>query len=188
MSRRNSTRRRVLGWAGAGVAAFLPLSAFGAETSRSSRVIAPRALAFLNLHTGESVKAVYWSDGHYLPDALAAIDYVLRDHRSGEVAAMNRRLLDLLYALQQRIGLSGPLQVISGFRSPKTNEMLAQRSGGVAVNSLHTRGNAIDIRVPGMEARQVARAARQLQAGGVGLYSRSDFVHVDIGRVRSWGS
>jgi len=145
-----------------------------------------RRLSFHNLHTGESLDAVYWADGDYVPDALRRIDAVLRDFRTGDVHPIDRRLLDLLVRLRQRLGTSEPMHVISGYRSPRTNAMLHASSEGVAGHSLHMDGMAIDIRVPGRALRDVRAAALDLAGGGVGYYPASDFVHVDVGRVRHW--
>jgi len=139
-----------------------------------------------NTHTGESVKAVYWAQGEYVPDALAEIDFVLRDFRSGDVKPIAPRLLDLAAELRRALGSNEPIHVISGYRSPATNAMLAAHSGGVATHSLHLLGEALDLRLPGRDLRDVRRAALALHAGGVGYYPRSDFVHIDIGRVRTW--
>ena len=144
-------------------------------------------LALVNTHTGEALDVVYRERGHYLDDAIAEIDRVLRDHRNGEVFPIDRVLLDQLDALSALLGTGmRPFHVISGYRSPATNAMLAARSGGVATHSLHMSGRAIDIRMPGVPLAVLHRAALGLRAGGVGFYPRSDFVHVDTGRVRSW--
>ena len=145
-----------------------------------------RVLSFYNTHTGEHTRATYWADGEYVASELATLDQLLRDFRSGEVAAMDRRLFDLLYDLQQLTAASGTFQVISGYRSPATNAQLRRHSDGVAQNSLHTRGQAIDIRLAGVELRDLHRAALSLRAGGVGYYANSGFIHVDTGRVRAW--
>ena len=125
--------------------------------------------------------------GRRVADAKAAVDRVLRDHRSGDVHPIDDGVLDQLLALRATLGLAQPFHVISGYRSPSTNAKLAAASGGVARDSLHTQGRAIDIRVPGLDLRHLHRAALQLGAGGVGFYTKSDFVHVDTGRVRRWG-
>ncbi|MFO1299302.1 MAG: DUF882 domain-containing protein [Burkholderiaceae bacterium] len=144
-------------------------------------------LAFVNTHTGETLDVVYREGPQYLTDAIAEIDRVLRDHRSGEVHPIDRALLDQLDRLGALLGTgSKPFHVISGYRSPATNAMLHARSGGVATRSLHMSGQAIDIRMPGVPLATLHRAARSLQAGGVGYYPRSEFVHVDTGRVRAW--
>ncbi len=125
--------------------------------------------------------------GLRLPDAQAEIARVLRDHRNGEVHPIDDAVLDQLVALRAVLGLRQPFHVISGFRSPASNAQLAADGRGVARNSLHTQGRAIDIRAPGLDLHALHRAALDLQAGGVGLYARSGFVHVDSGRVRRWG-
>ena len=145
-----------------------------------------RVLSFYNTHTGEHARATYWADGEYVASELATLDQLLRDFRSGDVAVMDPRLFDILYNLQQLTAASGTFQVISGYRSPATNALLHRHSSGVASNSLHIRGQAIDIRLTGVELRDLHRAALALRAGGVGYYPSSDFVHVDTGRVRAW--
>ncbi|HLI13943.1 MAG TPA: DUF882 domain-containing protein [Alphaproteobacteria bacterium] len=145
-----------------------------------------RSVAFDNLHTGERLKVDYWVNGRYVPDALGAVNHLLRDFRTGDVFPIDPQLLDLLDALRRKLGSHAPYQVISGYRSPKTNAMLREFSDGVAANSLHMQGMAIDIRVPDRMLRSVRRAAMSLYRGGVGYYPRSDFVHVDVGRVRHW--
>lgn len=145
-----------------------------------------RRLSLHNLHTGETLRTAYWAEGRYDGQALAAIDRLLRDHRSGDIHPMDRELIDLLSALQAGLDHAKPLHVVSGYRSPATNAMLAARSSGVAKASLHTRGLAVDIRAPGVPVARLAKAAAALRAGGVGQYPASGFVHVDIGRVRYW--
>ncbi|HLH76077.1 MAG TPA: YcbK family protein [Candidatus Binataceae bacterium] len=145
-----------------------------------------RELRFYNLHTGERLSAVYCERGGYIKAALAEINYILRDFRANQVKPIDPRLLDLLYGLNRRLDTRQPFAVISGYRSPATNAMLAARSEGVAVHSLHMVGQAIDIRVPGRGLSELRRAATSLKLGGVGYYPASDFVHVDVGRVRYW--
>lgn len=147
---------------------------------------APRRLSLLNLHTGERLAATYFEAGRYLPDALSAIDRVLRDHRTGAVHPIDPGLLDLVASLSDQLGGQGTVQVISGYRSPASNAALHARSSGVATRSLHMQGKAMDIRVPGVELRHVRKAALALGRGGVGYYPDSDFVHVDVGKVRHW--
>ncbi len=148
--------------------------------------IPERSLSFLNLHTGEQLVATYWANGGYLRQARAEIDHLLRDHRTGDVHPIDARLLDLLFALQQRLDARQAFHVISGYRSPATNRKLRRRSGGVAKRSLHMQGRAIDVRVPGCELKRLRAAALSLRAGGVGYYPRSGFVHLDTGRFRHW--
>jgi uncharacterized protein YcbK (DUF882 family) len=145
-----------------------------------------RSLSFLNLHTEESLSTVYWTDGRYLPQAMEAIHRIFRDHRADEVAAMDPRLLDLLFDLRQRLGSQEPYHIISGYRSPATNQMLARQGRGVAPNSLHKEGQAADVRLPGRDLARVRRVAMEMKRGGVGYYQRSGFVHLDVGRVRYW--
>lgn len=145
-----------------------------------------RRLAFYNLHTGESFGSPYWLEGRYIPESLAQIDHVLRDFRTNQAKPIAPSLLDLLFALRATLGARDPFHVISGYRSPATNAMLAAHGSGVARHSLHMTGEAIDIRVPGRDLRTVRAAAIALRGGGVGYYPKSNFVHVDIGRVRTW--
>lgn len=148
-----------------------------------------RTLSMRNLHTGESIRKVtFWEKGKYHDDALSEINYVLRDFRSGDVADMDTDLLNLLCCVQQKLGTSKEFHIISGYRSAKTNDMLRRRSGGVAKNSYHTRGQAIDIQLPGHRLKDIKNVALSLKGGGVGYYSQSGFVHLDTGKVRTWGA
>lgn len=146
----------------------------------------PRSLSLLNLHTGEKLKATYFEGGQYVPDALEAMNHLLRDFRTGDVHPIAPNLLDLVTTLQGRLETNQTVHVISGYRSPFTNAALHERSSGVATHSLHMKGEAMDIRIPGVELAHLRNAALDLQRGGVGYYPASDFVHVDIGRVRRW--
>lgn len=166
---------------------FLALGAGLVVTRAPLAALPERALSLNNLHTGETLSSVYWAGGRYLEEGVAALAAVLRDHRSGEAGAIAPGLLDLLYALGQSLATPGPIEIISGYRSPASNAWLASNTTGVSWQSLHTRGMAADIRIPGHEVATLRRAALALQAGGVGYYPDSGFVHVDIGRVRSWG-
>jgi uncharacterized protein YcbK (DUF882 family) len=145
-----------------------------------------RTLAFHNLHTDERLHVDYWRNGQYDRPAMAKIDHALRDHYSGDVHPMDARLMDLLYDLQGRLGNRGAVEVISGYRSPKTNLRLASYSDGVARSSYHTRGMAIDLRMPGTSLPKIHRTALAMRRGGVGYYPDSQFVHVDVGPVRAW--
>ncbi len=145
-----------------------------------------RSLKFYNLHTGESLSTVYCVNGRYIEGALSEINYLMRDFRANEVKAIDPRLLDLLYSLNRKLVTQQPFHLISGYRSPATNAMLAAHSEGVARHSLHIEGKAADIRVPDRSLWEVWRASMELLSGGVGYYPRSDFVHVDVGRVRFW--
>ncbi len=145
-----------------------------------------RTLAFNNIHTGERLTIDYWADGRYLPDALHTINHLLRDFRNGEVHTIEPKLLDLLTALRAELDTTQPFDVISGYRSPATNAMLHAEHPGVAAKSLHMKGMAIDIRVAGRTLEALHTTALRLRAGGVGYYPLTDFVHVDVGRVRTW--
>jgi len=165
------------------LAAALPGFAFAGKGLSESE----RRLGFLNLHTGEKTDLPYWIQGDYVPDSLAEINHVLRDHRTGEVAVIDTQLLDLLHRVNAALGTARPFQVISGYRSPASNQMLAGNSSGVAKRSLHMQGKAIDIRLPGIPLADLRRAGLMLKGGGVGYYPGSDFVHLDVWRVRTWG-
>ena len=173
------SRREVLRAAGAAAAlAVVPGRAFAADR--------PRSLAFESLHTGERLSIVYREADGYLPDALAQLDHLLRDHRTGEVHPIAPSLFDLLVDVRERVGANGPFEVVSGFRSRQTNDMLRSHSGGVARGSLHLVGQAVDVRLRGAETRALRQAAISLARGGVGWYPGPDFVHLDVGRVRTW--
>jgi len=177
-----TTRRQFLR-AGLGACALL---AFPAAYANIISQRSEKRLDMLNLHTGERVKATYWVQGRYIPDALQSIDRVLRDHRSGEQHAIDPRLLDLMEYLRYRMGRVQPFHIISGYRSPATNAMLSANSNGVATKSLHMQGKAIDVRLPGVPLATLRKAAISLNAGGVGYYPKSDFIHLDTGTPRNW--
>jgi uncharacterized protein YcbK (DUF882 family) len=145
-----------------------------------------RSIALLNLHTGEQVKATYWAEGQYQADELQSIHRVLRDHRTGDIHAIDENLIDILNLLHQKMNGKQPFHVISGYRSPKTNAMLNKNSSGVAKKSLHMQGKAIDIRLPGRQLNELRKTAQGMKVGGVGYYPGSEFIHLDTGRTRSW--
>ncbi len=145
-----------------------------------------RTLSLVHLHTGERLDATYWAEGAYVAEELAAIDVVLRDFRSGEVKPIDRRLLDLLHQVRHAMRSTAPFEVFSGYRSPETNAALRRTSPGVAKNSYHMRGMAIDVRLPGRGLAQLRHAALRRRAGGVGYYSGSKFIHLDVGPPRRW--
>ena len=149
---------------------------------------ASKSLAFYNLHTEETLAVTYCRNRHYLNNSLEQINYILRDHRTGEVAPIDPRVLDLLYAIRKSLRLKSnhPFHVISGYRSQRTNDMLQRSSGGIARNSYHLKGMAVDVRLPQVSLKTLRNAALKQQRGGVGFYPRSQFVHVDVGRVRNW--
>lgn len=145
-----------------------------------------RVLRLYNTHTGESLKSVFWAEGEFVPDALADINKLLRDHRNNKVATMDPELLLLLDRVSAKFGGSDVLHVISGYRSPESNAKLARASGGVAKHSMHLEGKAIDIRMPGRDLAALHKAAMHAKGGGVGYYPDSQFVHLDTGRPRHW--
>ncbi len=144
------------------------------------------SVTFHNPHTGEHFAGIYRQGDTYLPDAFERINHVLRDFRTGEAFPMDPHVLDIVSIIQTRMGTGKPIEVISGYRSPKTNAMLREASTRVAKNSMHMYGKAMDIRQDGYSSARMRDIARSLQGGGVGYYRRSDFVHVDTGQIRHW--
>ncbi len=172
---------------------FLQLGLIAAACTAASPAMAimPRfkgdkRLSFHNLHTDERLNVSYWKDGEYNRRSLEKIYNILRDHRTGDVFPIRTSLLDLLHDLQAKLKNHNTIEIISGYRSPRTNAMLCQASDGVASRSLHMDGMAMDIRLNGSTLRQVQNAALLMRRGGVGYYPSSGFVHVDVGRVRRW--
>ncbi|MSO56982.1 MAG: DUF882 domain-containing protein [Acidobacteria bacterium] len=162
------------------------VTALAAARSAFAGSAAPRALRFNHLHTGERLEVEYFSAGTYQPDALHAVDRLLRDFRTGDVHPINPDLLDLLHNVTGLTESRKPFDVISGYRSPATNQMLRRRSEGVAAGSLHMQGLAIDIHLADVPLPKLRDAALTIRRGGVGYYPASNFVHVDTGRVRTW--
>ena len=188
------SRRRLLG-AAVGLAGLSAAPAWARDSlewgeSRFSwsrpKVVVERSLSFRHRHTDETLTTVYYESGRYIPSALKDVDRLLRDFRSDEIKEIDPRLLDLLYAVQLRLENGQPFEVYSGYRSPATNAQLRREGWGVARNSLHMHGMAIDIGLPGSPSREIANCALSLQRGGVGFYGRSNFVHLDVGDVRTW--
>jgi uncharacterized protein YcbK (DUF882 family) len=175
-------RRRLLHLGAALVAA--PMLAL----SRKSVASTPRELSFEHTHTGEKLSLVYAVGDRYVSAALDTVRHFLRDFRNGATHAIDPRLLDQLHVLAAATATRAPFQVISGYRSPATNEMLRLAGHGVATGSLHLHGQAIDIRLADVELTDLRDAALSMRAGGVGYYpsADSDFVHIDTGRVRFW--
>lgn len=160
--------------------------AVGFARARAALAAEPRSLSLRHLHTGERLSLVYYADGAYVPESLAQVDWLLRDFRTGEVHAIDPQLLDTLHALQRKCRQSA-FEIISGYRSSRTNTMLRIAGGGVAERSLHLSGRAIDVRLTGFDTARLRAAAVSLGRGGVGYYPESNFVHLDTGRVRTWG-
>jgi uncharacterized protein YcbK (DUF882 family) len=180
-------RRRFLGLGVA--AAAVALSPLRANAALAAKKVPVRSLSFFNTHTGERLITTYCCNGRYEPQALKQINHILRDWRVDQVKPIDPKLLDLLHELSGTLEVDSPFHIISGYRSPVTNATLREKGGahtGVATQSLHMLGKAIDIRVPGVKLEHLRGAARSLMLGGVGYYPGSNFVHVDTGRVRSW--
>ncbi len=183
ISQNKTTRRQFLRYtAGVALTALLPEEAYALIGSHSAH----KELSFYNLHTEEKITVSYFEQGSYVGEALRDINYVLRDHRTNEVLAIDPKLLDLLYDLKNILATNQPIQIISAYRSPKTNAQLHQHSQGVAVKSLHMQGKAIDIRIQGISSAHIRNAVMSLARGGVGYYPHSNFVHIDTGAVRNW--
>jgi uncharacterized protein YcbK (DUF882 family) len=145
-----------------------------------------RSVSLVSTHTGESLDISYFQAGSYLTPALQQVAKVLRDHRTGGIHAIDPALLDILHDLRVLADRDDAYQVISGYRSPETNQLLRSHSSGVASHSLHMDGMAIDVRLTGFPTKKLHELALSMKRGGVGFYPASDFVHVDTGRVRFW--
>lgn len=169
-------RRRFLYLGSCGVVANFLTSPRVAWTKEN----AERSLTFYNTQNGEWYRGIYWEKGAYIPGALTDINHVLRDSRNGKIAHIDVGLLDVLNTMRHRLKTTKPYDVICGYRSVETNELLRKQSTGVAKNSLHMKGRAIDIRLSGTPLTQLRDAAKSLNAGGVGYYPRSNFIHVDV--------
>lgn len=179
------TTRRTLLVGAAATAAMAALPA--APAIARNRLRDARALSFVNLHTGEKANVTYHANGTYVPDALSRLDDLFRDPRNNHSRPIDRRVYEWLFALRDQFDTSEPFMLISGYRSPETNEWLRRQGRGVAKKSYHLKGRAADVRLPGVDIVQLGRAAKSMRRGGVGLYRRSQFVHVDSGPPRSWG-
>lgn len=146
-----------------------------------------RRICVYNLHTKEYIDVIYYKNGEYLKEAFKQINHIFRDHYTGRIREIDKRLIDFLYAIHRRLDAKEPFYLISGYRTRWTNEMLRRRYHGVvAKRSLHIFGKAADIRLPEHRLRQVRRAAYELKMGGVGYYPSRNFIHVDVGSVRFW--
>lgn len=182
-------RRKALGLMAGVACGGIAAPALGASkyVSSTSRFLYPdRKLSFHNVHTGEMISTVYWSNGRYIADSLDDIDWILRDFRTGEIRKIDPRLLNILYLLNRKLDTQKPVQVLSAYRSKKTNDMLRRTTEGVAKRSFHMQARAIDIRIPKIDTGNINLAALRLGGGGVGYYPESNFVHLDTGPVRTW--
>ncbi len=145
-----------------------------------------RSLIFHNLHYNEDLDVVFWKDGKYVPEALIQINHMFRDHYSGQVKPIDTKLIDLLFDIKITLDSNEPFHIISGYRTRKTNSSISRHIKGVAKNSLHIQGKAVDVRLPGKRLKDLRRTAYELNVGGVGYYPKSNFVHLDVGRPRFW--
>ena len=182
------SRRAILRTGGAAIlTASIARSAVAAPAVVGLRDTGARTLSFHCYNTGENLKATtYWADGKYIPDALAEINFAMRDDRSNEVFPIKPEVLDLVHQIGKNLDTNCHFELYSGYRSPKTNAMLRRANPEVAAHSLHMEGEAVDITLPGRSLKQLYQASLAMQAGGVGYYPDADFLHVDVGRVRKW--
>ncbi len=179
------TRRGLLGAFAATAVTAAPFFANAPAFARGAGDI--RRIRMYSGRTGESLDTIYWIEGKYIPEVLKEINAFMRDWRTGDAVSMDARTVDIMAASHRLMDVSEPYMLLSGYRSPKTNAMLRSKSSGVAKNSLHMKGQAADLRLKSRSVGQMAKAASACAAGGVGRYSRSNFVHMDCGPVRSWG-
>lgn len=179
------TRRGVLGAFAATVVAAAPTysNAFGLLRGAGD----VRRIRMYSGRTGESLDTIYWIEGEYIPEVLKEINHFMRDWRTDDTVKMDLRTVDIMAAAHSLMDVSEPYMLLSGYRSAKTNAMLRSNSSGVARNSLHMKGQAADLRLKSRSVGQMAKAAEACASGGVGRYSRSNFVHMDCGPVRHWG-
>ncbi|WP_312948882.1 YcbK family protein [Superficieibacter sp.] len=183
MDKFDANRRKLLALGGValGAAVILPSPAFA--TLSTPR---PRILTLNNLHTGESIKAEFFDGRGYIQDELAKLNHFFRDYRANKIKSIDPKLFDQLYRLQALLDTRKPVQLISGYRSLNTNDDLRKRGSGVAKNSYHTKGQAMDFHIEGLSLSNIRKAALSMRSGGVGYYPSSNFVHIDTGPVRHW--
>lgn len=179
------SRRAILGAFAATAVTAAPTFSGAAGLLRGAGDI--RRIQMYSGRTGERIDTIYWIDGEYIGEAVREISVFMRDWRNGQAVAIDTRAVDIIAATHNLLEVSEPYQLLSGYRSPQTNAMLRSQSSGVARNSLHMRGQAVDLHLDSRSVNQIARAAVACQAGGVGRYSGSGFVHMDCGDVRTWG-
>ncbi|WP_184565752.1 YcbK family protein [Sulfitobacter undariae] len=179
------TRRGLLGAFAATAVTAAPTFANAAGFLRGAGDI--RRIKMYSGRTGERIDMIYWIEGKYIGDAVKEVNHFMRDWRTNDVVKIDLRTVDIMAAAHNLLDVDEPYMLLSGYRSPKTNAMLRSRSGGVAKNSLHMRGQAADLRLASRSVNQMAKAAVVCRGGGVGRYSGSNFVHMDCGTVRSWG-
>lgn len=161
-------------------------SGLGQTALPAPQINTARSLILNNIHTGERLNCAFGSANSYDPAALSAIDRLMRDHRTGDIHPIDPRLLDLMNAIADRLQVAPAFEIVSGFRSEKTNQALRNQGRNVARKSYHMLGQAVDVRMPGVSTTRLHQAALALRQGGVGLYRGPGFVHVDTGPVRTW--
>src|SRR5690606_8417742 len=179
------TRRGLLGAFAATAVTAAPFFGNAPAYARGAGDI--RRIRMYSGRTGESIDTIYWIEGKYIPEVMKEINAFMRDWRTGDAIGMDARTVDIMAASHRLMDVTEPYMLLSGYRSPKTNAMLRSKSSGVAKNSLHMVGQAADLRLKSRSVGQMAKAASACAAGGVGRYSRSNFVHMDCGPVRTWG-
>ena len=179
------TRRGVLGIFAATAMIAAPTYSYAFGLLRGAGDI--RRIKMYSGRTGESIDTIYWIEGEYIPEVVKEINYFMRDWRTDDKTKMDLRTIDIMAAAHSLMDVSEPYMLLSGYRSAKTNAMLRSKSSGVARNSLHIKGQAADLRLKSRSVGQMAKAAEACASGGVGRYSRSNFVHMDCGPVRHWG-
>lgn len=185
MTKLGVTRRGVLGVFAAVTVAAAPTYSNAFGLLRGAGDI--RRIRMYSGRTGESIDTIYWIEGEYIPEVVKEINHFMRDWRSNDQIKYDLRTIDIMAAAHNLMDVSEPYMMLSGYRSPATNAMLRSKSGGVARNSLHMKGQAADLRLKSRSVGQMAKAAEACASGGVGRYSRSNFVHMDCGPVRHWG-
>lgn len=179
------TRRALLGAFAATAVVAAPTYSNAAGFLRGGGDV--RRIRMYSGRTGERIDMIYWVDGKYIKDAVKEVNHFMRDWRTDQVKDMDLRTIDIMAASHNLLDVNEPYMLLSGYRSPQTNAMLRSRSRRVAKNSLHMKGQAADLRLSSRSVSQMAKAAMSCRAGGVGKYSRSNFVHMDCGVVRTWG-
>ncbi|AEI93928.1 MULTISPECIES: YcbK family protein [Roseobacter] len=179
------SRRALLGAFAATIVTAAPTFSNAAGFLRGSGDI--RRIRMYSGRTGERIDMIYWIEGDYVREAVKEVNHFMRDWRTDGVKSMDLRTIDIMSAAHNLMDANEPYMLLSGYRSPQTNAMLRSRSRGVAKNSLHVKGQAADLRLSTRSVSQMARAAAACNGGGVGKYSRSNFVHMDCGVVRTWG-
>ena len=185
MSSSGVTRRALLGAFAATALTAAPTFSNAAGYLRGGGDV--RRIRMYSGRTGERIDMIYWIEGKYIKDAVKEVNHFMRDWRTNQVKSIDLRTVDIMAAAHNLLDVNEPYMLLSGYRSPQTNAMLRRRSRGVAKNSLHMKGQAADLRLSSRSTGQMARAAAACRGGGVGRYSRSNFVHMDCGAVRTWG-